>query len=116
MRDKTMEKLKMVLTFIILIVTIGSFLCWIGKNADREKNERTEKVEKEYDYSKGIIEDIHSYKGHHIKIKYSINSVNHEYSGGWDNNPKKLNVGDSISFKYSVREPKLVITELEAKY
>lgn len=111
-----MEKLKVALTFLILIAIIGSFLYWIGKKADKEKNERIEEVEKEYDYSKGLILNIHSYKGHSVKVKYSINGVNYEYSGGWDNNPQKLNIGDSISFKYSVREPKLIITELEDGY
>ena len=111
-----MEKLKMALTFIILITIIGSFLYWVGNNAHKEKKDRIEKVEKEYDYSKGIIENIHSYKGHRIKIKYSINGINYEHSGGWDNNPKKLNIGDSISFKYSICEPKLITTELETKY
>ncbi|KRT16605.1 hypothetical protein ASU31_07240 [Pedobacter ginsenosidimutans] len=111
-----MNKLKVVLVFIIIIAVIGSFLYWVASNANQQKIDRIEKVEEGYKYSKGIITDIHSYKGHSIEINYNIEGINYIYSGGWDYNPKKLNVNDSILFKYSTSDPKLIITELETKY
>jgi hypothetical protein len=111
-----MDKLKAVLVFVIIIIVIGSFLYWVASSVDKQKKDNIEKVEEGYKYSKGIITDIHSYKGHSIEIKYNIEGINYVYTGGWDYNPKKLNVNDSISFKYSINNPKLIITELETKY
>lgn len=83
-----MNNLKMILTFVIMIAIISSLLYWIGNEAGEQKQNRIEKVEEGYKYSKGIITNMHSYKGHSIKIKYKIDGVGYEYSGGWDNNPK----------------------------
>lgn len=111
-----MEKLKLVLTFVIIIAATGGFLYWISNKAEKEKNDRVLHVEKKYKYSKGIIVQKHSYKGHSIDVKYRIDNVDYEYTGGWDNNPKNLDVDDSISFKYSIDNPELIITELEDIY
>lgn len=111
-----MDRLKLVFTFVIMITIISSFLYWIGSNANEQKKARIEKVEEGFNYSKGIITDMHSHKGHSIDVSYNINGVDYKYSGGWDRNPRKLNSGDSISFKYSIAEPKVIITELEISY
>jgi len=111
-----MEKLKLVLTFAILIGVIVGFLYWISNKAEKDKIDRVSHVEKSYKYSKGIIVQKHSYKGHSIRVKYKIGNVDYEYTGGWDNNPRNIGVGDSISFKYATDNPKLIVTELENSY
>ncbi len=111
-----MDKLKLVFTFVIMIGVIGGFLYWISNKAEKDKIDRVLHVGKSYKYSKGIIVQKHSYKGHSIDVKYKIDNVDYEYIGGWDNNPRNIGVGDSISFKYSTDNPKLIITELENSY
>jgi carbohydrate-selective porin OprB len=111
-----MDKLKLALTFAIMICAIGGFLYWISNQAEKDKLDRVSHVGKSYSYSKGIIVQKHSYKGHSIRIKYKIDNVDYEYTGGWDSNPRNIGVGDSISFKYSTDNPKLIITELEDGY
>lgn len=84
--------------------------------SNQDNAQRVKIVEKKINYSKGVIAEIHSYKGHSTKVKYKINGIDYTFSGGWDNNPEWLNVNDSISFKYSITDPKLIITELEKEY
>jgi len=66
--------------------------------------------------SKGVITSIHYYKGHSLEVKYKINHKTYEYSGGWDHNPKGLGVGDSIQFKYAIKKPDVIVTELDDDY
>lgn len=110
------EKIKIALTFMLILAVVGGGLYWIASNADQEKKDRIEKVDEGYKYARGIITNIHAYKGHSIEIKYNIDGKDYEYAGGWDNNPKKLNVNDSISFRYWISDPKFIVTELETKY
>jgi hypothetical protein len=49
-------------------------------------------------------------------VEYIIKNKKYEYSGGWIKNPKGLGEGDSISIRYSVENPELIITELENEY
>lgn len=111
-----MEKLKLALTFTLMIGVIGGLLYWVSNTAENNKNSRVSHVEGSYRYSKGVITRKHSYKGHSITIKYKIDDLEHEYTGGWDNNPQNLGIGDSILFKYSINNPELIITELEEGY
>ena len=111
-----MDKLKLALTFAIMIGVIGGLLYWISNKAEKDKIDRVSYVGKSYKYSKGVIVKKHSYKGQSIAVKYKIDNVDYEYAGGWDNNPRNIDVGDSILFKYSTDNPKLIITELEDSY
>jgi|GEM_PF-1097717 len=111
-----MDKLKLILTFIILIGCILGGLHWVSITADEKKVTRMETVETGFKYSKGLIVEKHSYKGHSIKLRYQIGNKVYEQILGWDNNPKNLRVGDSILFKYAVKDPGMIITELEKAY
>ncbi|AZI24028.1 hypothetical protein EA772_01215 [Pedobacter sp. G11] len=111
-----MNKIRIGTIFIIIIVTISLFLYWIVSNSNKDNAKRVKMVEKKFNYSKGVIAEIHSYKGHSIKVKYKINGIDYTFFGGWDNNPEGLNINDSISFKYSITDPNLIITELEKEY
>jgi hypothetical protein len=108
-----MDRLKLILTFIILIGCIVGGLYWVSKNAEEEKKVRIATVEEGFTYSKGIITRWHSYKGHTFAIKYKIAGKEYEYIEGRDMNPRKLGVEDSIVFKYALKDPNMIITELE---
>jgi len=69
-----------------------------------------------YRYSKGIISQKYSYKGKNVQVKYQINGVSYESTRGWDSNPKRIGIGDSITFRYAISNPNLIITELEDSY
>ena len=111
-----MDKLKLALTFGIIIGVIGLGLYWVAKDAEKSKSDRMNAMSQGYKYSKGIISEMHSYKGHSIEVKYQIKGVHYESSLGWDSNPRKLGVGDSVSFRYATENPEYIITELEDDY
>jgi hypothetical protein len=73
-------------------------------------------INQNFKFSKGIITKMFFYKSQRIRIKYKINGVVYEYQGAWDDNPRSLREGDSISFRYSVGHPNLIINELEKDY
>jgi len=111
-----MQKLKLILIFIILIGCILGGIYWDSKNAEKEKEIRIEAVQEGFVYSKGIITKWHSYKGHTFTIKYKIANKEYEYIGGRDRNPRNLGIGDSILFKYASKDPSKIVTELEDAY
>ena len=110
------DKLKLLLTFAIMFGLIVGGLYWISKNSEKSRAERIEFLSRGYKYSKGIIVQKHSYKGHTIEVKYRINNMEYECTRNWDNNPKNLSVGDSIVLKYATHNPIVIITELESGY
>lgn len=111
-----MDKIKLLLTFIVIVGIIGGGLYWVATNASRGKKIKMEHINKGYGYGKGIILDKKSYKGHSIEVRYQISGKEYNYSGGWDKNPRNLNVGDSIEFKYALDAPDQIITELNNEY
>ncbi len=108
-----MEKLKLALTFVGIILAIAFGLYWVSKDAEKSKSYRIEAMSHGYGYAKGIISEKHSYKGHSIHVKYLMNKIEYECIRGWDINPQNLGVGDSISFKYSISNSQIIVTELE---
>ncbi|WP_343321594.1 hypothetical protein [Sphingobacterium multivorum] len=111
-----MERLKLILFFVVLIVIISGGLYWTGTTGEKEKMERVEIVNKNHGYVRGLVTKIFSYKGHSIHVKYIVNGVEYESRTGWDYNPKGINEGDSIWLKYATEDPSLIITELEKAY
>ncbi|ASZ09867.1 hypothetical protein KTO58_26595 [Chitinophaga pendula] len=111
-----MDKMKLLITFIVIVGVIGGGLYWIAANAGREKKIKIEQLNKGYGYGKGIIVDKKFYKGHSIEVRYQISGKEYTYSGGWDKNPRNLNVRDSIEFKYALDTPVQIITELNNEY
>jgi hypothetical protein len=51
-----------------------------------------------------------------VEVKYKVKNKMYEFTRGWDDNPKKLEEGDSIKFRYYTEDPQLIITELEKEY
>lgn len=111
-----MDKLKLAFTWVIIIGVIASGLYWVSNEAEKNKTETNNAMHRGYDYAKGIITDIHFYKGHTIEVKYKISGVEYICTENWDENPRHLDVGDSISLKYAIENPELIITELENNY
>lgn len=111
-----MNKIKLILTFVVIIGVMVFGLYWIATNAARTKADRIKRVNKEYGYGKGIILDLKSYKGHSIEIKYKVAGRDYTYSGGWDNNSRNLGEGDSIAIRYALDAPEFIITELDNEY
>ncbi|CAG4993613.1 hypothetical protein DYBT9275_01201 [Dyadobacter sp. CECT 9275] len=111
-----MKKIKLILLNILLIALVCTGLYVFVNRIEKEHQVRLETVNRSYNYSRGLITDFKSYKGHSLVVRYKIGSRYFEFSGGWDSNPKRLSEGDSISFRYSVENPRYIITELEKEY
>jgi hypothetical protein len=110
------EKLQVALTLLAITALIVGGLYWIGISAGQDSARRAIALNKGSKYAQGIITSIHYYKGRSIHIRYKVNGTNYEYNGSWDHNPKHLDKDDSISLKYAVSDPSVVITELEDGY
>lgn len=111
-----MEKFKLIMFFVLLIAVFVGGIYWDSVNVKKENEFRIATVNKDYKYGRGIISSYHSYKGRSLRVKYTINKKDYEYSGGWSINPNNIYEGDSIWFRYSVEDPNLIITELEKAY
>lgn len=110
------EKIKIALTFILIIAVIGGGLYWISVDAEKSKEERIRSMKEGYNYAKGIIVRMHYYKGQTIRIKYKIDGMEYVKTRNWDGNPRNLSAGDSIQVKYATHDPNLIICELERDY
>lgn len=111
-----MKKSKLIVVNVCIIAVVSGGLYFLARSVDKKNRTRVETVNKSYSYSKGLIVDFKSYKGHHLVVKYHVDGKTREFSGGWDINPRGLCEGDSISFRYSVKNPTYIITELEIGY
>jgi len=110
-----MNKLKVGLTLLLMMSVLGSVVYWYVNSGQEEDMERVAIVQRGYNYGKGVITKMFHYKGHSVHVSYKINGVVYEYVGGWDDS-KGLNTGDSISFKYAISDPSMIITEIENEY
>ncbi len=91
-------------------------LYWFAEAFEKKDRIRLDEVKAGFLYSKGIITGIKSHKGHSIRVRYKIGEEIFETTNGWDSNPNRLSVGDSISLRYSVKNPENIITELEEEF
>ncbi|GEO02525.1 hypothetical protein AAE02nite_01890 [Adhaeribacter aerolatus] len=110
------QKAQSVITLLIIFAVIIGALYWLMKESDENRKYIVDTVNRNYEYSKGIITDVKSYKGHSLDVEYIIKGKKYKYSGGWTKNPNNLGEGDSIRFRYSVENPELIITELQNEY
>lgn len=111
-----MEKFKLILFFVVLTGIIVLGIYWIGSNGEKEKAERINIINKNHQYTRGVVTKMFSYKGHSINVRYNVDSIEYESTTGWDFNPKGINEGDSVWVKYAIEDPRLIITELEKAY
>ncbi|TWF32855.1 hypothetical protein FHW36_113110 [Chitinophaga polysaccharea] len=111
-----MKGVKLVLIFVVIIAVVAGLLYFISTTANKSKSDKLELINKRYGYSKGVIVRLQSYKGHSIEVKYQIGNKDYKYGGGWDSNPHGLRKGDSISFRYALDAPEMIVTELDEGY
>ncbi|WP_143065239.1 hypothetical protein [Mucilaginibacter gossypiicola] len=91
-------------------------LWWLVAVSDRNRAANLKEINSHPAYSKGVITQIFYYKGHSLRVKYTIDNVTYEHIGGWDKNLNHLGKGDSVRFRYSINKPELIITEMESEY
>ncbi len=111
-----MEKAKIIFVNIVILSMVVGGLYWLSTSANNRNEERIESVNAECGYSKGIITDIKSYKGHSLTVRYRMYNKEFYSKESWDKNEKRLREGDSIFIRYSIKDPTLIITELEDEY
>jgi uncharacterized protein (UPF0333 family) len=111
-----MDRLKLALTWVIILGVMFLGFYWLSKDAEKTEFEEIKAMSHGYGYSKGVILEKHSYKGRTIHIKYRIGGIEYECKRNWDNNSRNLDVGDSISFRYAFDNHKIIFTELEKNY
>lgn len=99
------DKFKVAITLLVITILVLLGLFMINKSSKKDQQERIGFIKSGYDYGKDLIINIKHYKGHSIKVKCQVNHVDYSFDGGWDINPKGLQVGDSIKFKYAVTKP-----------
>lgn len=110
-----MNRLKISLTFIIMMGVLTCFIYWYVSGGQEEDKKRITMVQNGYEYGRGLITKMFYYKGHSIHVSYKINGFSYEHEGGWDDS-KGFSTGDSITFKYALKDPSKIITELEDEY
>lgn len=100
-----------------VLLIILAFQFYKSNEKTKQDSYRITEVNKGSKPAKGVIVRNESDKYNHIfVIKYQANKADYESWVTWYSNPKGLRVGDSISFRYSIKNPQLVITELEKAY
>jgi len=114
--NSVIDKLKLIITNLIIAGLVFGALYYFSIRTEKEIEDRINTVNQDYGFSKGIITDYHSYKGHSLDVKYTVNGKEYLFEGAWDSNSKHLEKGDSINIRYSLRHPELIITELENEY
>lgn len=116
MRKRLTDKVKLILISIIIVSFAIGGLYWVREETAARKKNVLKHINKGWGVGKGIIVEMHAYKGHSIDIKYRIGEREYNYSGGWDKNPDMLRKGDSIKFRYALDAPELIVTELDRAY
>ncbi|HEY0056623.1 MAG TPA: hypothetical protein VGB63_14815 [Pedobacter sp.] len=81
-----MEKLKLILVNLVILAVVTGGLYWLHISATNGNKKRLDLVDANYSYSKGIITDIKSYKGHSLTVEYRINYKDFSFKGSWDKN------------------------------
>lgn len=110
------DKIKTFLTLFAITAIIIITLVLLTRKAEKSEAEYLSEFNKGYNQTKGIITDIHYYKGRTLTVEYFINNKVYESTMGWDINPKHLDSGDSIYLKYAITNPQIIFTELNKDY
>ena len=76
------KKVQIVLFNLGLALVTSGVLYWFGQKWNKDIQERIETVNKDHEFGKGLITELHSYKGHRVEIKYFIKNKEYKFSGG----------------------------------
>jgi len=99
----------------VILFLILAFFVWLTMYLTEEKGNEIQYVKEDYTTTRGIITKISLYKGKSVRIKYLVNGKIYEKSDGMG---KKLDKkeGDSITLKYSNKNPELMVSEFNWDY
>ena len=112
--EKIRHTIKKIL--VIVAVIIGGAVTLLIYHSHEKWLDELSEINSNTGYGKGIIIYIWDHRDRRIKIKYKIDNKIFVAINDWDNNPRNLAMGDSICFKYSIKHPQYVVTELEYEY
>jgi hypothetical protein len=101
----------------VVVSIVFAFQFYKSNEKSKLDSYRITEVNKDSKSAKGVIVRNESDKYNHIfVVKYHANKADYECWVTWYSNPKSLKVGDSISLRYSIKNPQLAISELEEAY
>lgn len=107
-KDKIITFLLILLVTIIVITGVVYLI-----SANDEKKIKI--INNSFKFTKGIVTNKNTYKGHFIKVKYIVNGKSYIESDGIDERDN-INKGDSIMVKYSTEKPELMITQFNDNF
>ncbi len=111
-----MNKRNIYIAAAVLLI-IFAFQFYKSNEKNKQDSYRITEVNRDSKSAKGVIVRNESDKYNHIfVIKYHANKADYESWVTWYSNPKGLSVGDSISLRYSIKNPQLAISELDKAY
>lgn len=71
------------LTLLIMTVLVVGGLWWLAVVSDRNRAANLKEINSNPAYGKGVITKIFYYKGHSLRVQYTIGNVTYEHIGGW---------------------------------
>lgn len=101
---------KLVMMFVVVIVFSGIFYF-----IDKMRREKLNTINEDFNLSYGVVVNKSAYKGRSIRVKYFVNGKEFIESDGISEDDN-VNVGDTITIKYSQQNPKLMITRFNEKF
>lgn len=101
----------------IFLVLFGmvSIVYFIATSLRSERIEEIKFIKTDYKITRGIVTKKHTYKGNSVHVKYKVNGKDYEEIDGFEEK-YKFKEGDSITLKYSVTKPNLMVTEYNEEY
>ena len=100
--------------FLVLIGALG-IVYYIAVSGRNQRLNDFLFIKKDFVVTEGIVTEKRVYKSYSISVKYKVKGKLYEESDGIDENDK-IEVGDSISLKYSKTKPQLMMTIFNEEY
>ena len=92
-----------------------SIVYFIATSLRNEELENIKFIKKDYKTTRGIVTEKNTLKGNSIHVRYKVNGKVYDEIDGF-NEKYKFNKGDSLTLKYSITKPELMITEYNDEY
>jgi ribosomal protein S17 len=101
---------KIITVFVVVIVFSGIFYF-----IDKMRTEELNIINEDFNLTKGVVVDKSVYKGRNIQVKYFVDGKEYIASDGISEDDN-VQVGDTVSIKYSLQSPELMITQFNDKF
>ncbi|PSR52119.1 hypothetical protein AHMF7605_00570 [Adhaeribacter arboris] len=109
--QKKSSPLEVVCTFLILGVLFTGLFLFISNR----RKQKFQSIKQESGITQGIVTSIKVYKGRSITVRYKVSGNIYEESDGLDAQDN-VNKWDSVTIKYSIAKPELMITEFNEEF